>query len=64
MRFPDLGVTCAPDRGKQIAMQDPILLVEILSPSDKAATWTNIWAYSTIPGLREILIAQSSKIDV
>ena len=41
-RVPDLGVTCVADAERQIAMPDPILLVEILSPSNKASTWSNI----------------------
>ncbi len=63
-RVPDLGVTCAPDTAKQIAMPDPLLLVEVLSPSNRAKTWTNVWAYSTIPGVREILVVQSMRIEV
>ena len=47
-RIPDLGVTCAPDAERQIGMPDPILLVEILSPSDEADTWSNIWTYGTL----------------
>ena len=32
MRIPDLGVTCTPDAAGQIALPDPILLIEIMSP--------------------------------
>ena len=60
-RVPDLGVTCSPDIAKQIVMSEPLLLVEILSPSNAAKTWTNVWAYSTIPGLREILVVHSAR---
>ncbi|HEX4767060.1 MAG TPA: Uma2 family endonuclease [Lichenihabitans sp.] len=62
-RVPDLGVTCVPDTARQIAMPEPILLVEILSPSNKAATWSNIWTFGSIPSLREILVVQSIKIE-
>ena len=61
-RIPDLGVTCVPDTARQIAMPEPILLVEILSSSNKAATWSNIWTFGTIPSLREILVVQSTRI--
>ena len=61
-RIPDLGVTCVPDMARQIATPEPILLVEILSPSSKAATWSNIWGFGTIPSLREILVVHSVKI--
>lgn len=61
-RIPDLGVTCAPDRRGQIMVPDPILLIEILSPSNRAETWTNVWAYTTIPSVREILVVHSDVI--
>ncbi|MGH7050134.1 MAG: hypothetical protein ACREE5_05775, partial [Acetobacteraceae bacterium] len=41
---------------------EPLLLIEILSPSNQAETWANVWAYTTIPSVREILIVQSSAI--
>ncbi len=47
---------------RQIATPEPILLVLILSPSSKAATWSNIWTFGTIPSLREILVVHSVKI--
>ena len=30
----------------------PVLMVEILSPTNKTETWTNVWAYTTIPTVR------------
>ncbi len=63
MRVPDLGVTCAADAASQIALPDPILLLEILSPGNKKDTWDNVWAYTTIPTLREIVIVQSTRIE-
>lgn len=63
MRVPDLGVTCAPDAATQIALPDPILLIEIMSPGNKKDTWDNVWAYTTIPSVREIVIIQSTRIE-
>ena len=63
MRVPDLGVTCAPDAATQIALPDPILLIEIMSPDNKKDTWDNVWAYTTIPSVREIVIVQSTRIE-
>jgi Uma2 family endonuclease len=61
-RIPDLAVTCAPPSlGLMVA--DPILLVEIFSPSNEAETRTNIWAYTTIPSVREILAVHSTRIE-
>jgi len=62
MRVPDLGVTCAPYATEQSALPEPVLLVEILSPSNQAETWTNVWAYTTIPSVREILVLRSDRI--
>lgn len=61
-RIPDLGVTCAPPaRGQMVP--DPLLLIEILSPSNEAETRSNIWAYTTIPSVREILAVNSTRIE-
>jgi Uma2 family endonuclease len=61
-RIPDLAVTCAPPAlGLMVA--DPILLIEILSPSNEAQTRANIWAYTTIPSVREILAVHSTRIE-
>ena len=64
MRVPDIGVTCAPDRRDDHALRDPILLIEILSPSNYQETWANIWTYQTIPSVQEILIVQSESIGI
>lgn len=61
-RVPDLGVTCTPDQRGEVELPDPILLVEIMSPGNKADTWSNVWAYTTIPTVREILIVSSTRI--
>ena len=63
MRIPDMGVTCSPDIAGQVTMPEPLLLVEIMSPGNKADTMTNVWAYTTIPSLHEILVVQSTRIE-
>jgi Uma2 family endonuclease len=40
----------------------PVLIVEILSPSNRAETWANVWAYSSLPSVQEILILSSTEI--
>jgi Uma2 family endonuclease len=62
MRIPDLAVTCTPALPTDQALRDPVLLIEILSPSNRAETWSNIWSYTTIPSVREILVLHSSGI--
>ena len=61
-RIPDLGVTCAPP-AQGLMVPDPILLIEILSPGNEAQTRANIWAYTTIPSVREILAVHSTRIE-
>ncbi|MGH7117629.1 MAG: Uma2 family endonuclease [Acetobacteraceae bacterium] len=61
-RIPDLGVTCSPVLPGQAVLPDPVLLIEILSPSNQADTWSNVWAYTSIPTVQEILILRSDRI--
>ena len=58
----DLGVTCSPVRLGQAALPDPVLLIEILSPSNQADTWSNVWAYTSIPSVKEILVLHSERL--
>jgi Uma2 family endonuclease len=61
-RVPDLAVTCAADDPPSHALIEPILLVEILSPSNEPETRANVWSYTTIPSVREILPVRSTHI--
>lgn len=61
-RVPDLGVTCAPPSGGQF-VADPVLLIEILSPSNEPLTRANVWAYTTIPSVAEILLLGSVRVE-
>ena len=56
IRVPDLAVTCAPVMPSDRHLNDPVLIVEILSPGNQAETWANVWTYTTIPSVREILV--------
>lgn len=59
---PDLGVSCADQPMTDNTMRDPILLVEILSPSNEGITRGNVYAYQTIPSVQEILVLNSRKV--
>jgi Uma2 family endonuclease len=61
-RVPDLAVTCTDVHEEEHTLTDPVLLVEILSPTNRSETWTNIWAYTTIPSVKEILVVDSVRI--
>jgi Uma2 family endonuclease len=62
MRIPDLGITGTADAPGQRAVPDPIVLIEILSPSNASDTWDNVWAYTTIPTVREIIVVHSTRV--
>jgi Uma2 family endonuclease len=61
-RIPDLGVTCRPSSGGPV-VDAPLLLVEILSPSNKALRRANVWAYTSIPDVAEVLLLSSTSIE-
>jgi len=56
-------VTRTPIRPDDPALRDPELIIEILSPSNRAETWSNVWSYTTIPSVREILVLSSTAIS-
>lgn len=62
MRVPDLAVTCTSYETEQTALPEPVLLVEILSPSNQPKTWTNVWTYTSIPSVQEILVLHTSRV--
>jgi len=61
-RLPDLGVACSPPSA-DLVVRDPVLLIEILSPGNESETRANIWAYTTIPSVREILAVHSTRVE-
>jgi Uma2 family endonuclease len=58
---PDLGITCALPNGMHL-MEQPLVLIEILSPSNVSKTRANVRAYLTIPGVAEIAVVHSTAI--
>jgi Uma2 family endonuclease len=62
VRIPDLAVTCARSRQENQLTEDPVLLVEILSPGNRPETWANVWAYTTIPSVQEILVLHCTRV--
>jgi Uma2 family endonuclease len=61
-RIPDLAVTCTRYETEEYDVSNPVLIVEILSPSNRADTWRNVWAFTTVPSLREILLLSSTAV--
>jgi len=61
-RIPELAVTCAPNRPDGHMTPEPVLIVEVLSPSNAEDTWSNIPLYASLPSVQEILIVSSSEV--
>ena len=38
------------------------MLIEILSPGNASDTWDNVWSYTTIPSVREIVVVHSTRV--
>jgi Uma2 family endonuclease len=62
VRIPDLAVICSEYESEEPVIADPVLIVEILSPSNEAETSANVWAYTTIPSVREIVVLRAVSI--
>ena len=60
-RIPDIGVTCAPPSAA-VMFPEPVLLIEILPPSNEVETWANVWTYASIPSVIEILVVHSTRV--
>jgi len=61
-RIPDLAVTRTRYVTEEYDVSNPILIVEILSPSNRAETWRNLWTFTTLPSLKEILMLSSTSV--
>ena len=63
VRKPDLTVTCTAHTPGERAFPNPVLIVEVLSPSNAEETWESIRACATIPSIAEILVVESESIQ-
>jgi Uma2 family endonuclease len=61
MLVPDIAISRAPPSSR-VALRDPIVLIEIIFPSNEARTRANVWANATIPGVSEIVLVSSLDI--
>lgn len=58
---PDIGVTTAPPTRSRMT-PEPLLLIEVLSPSNVSMTRANVRDYRTIPTLKEIAVLRSTSV--
>jgi Uma2 family endonuclease len=47
-----------------VEIAEPVLPIEILSPGNPMQTWRNVWFYTTIPSVQEILVIRTASIGV
>lgn len=62
VRIPDLGVTCKPSEKDVRMLVEPVVLIEILSPSNQSETWASVWAYTTLPSVQEIVVLRTAVV--
>jgi len=62
VRIPDLSVTCETVGPDDLLLREPVLIVEILSPSNARDTWAAVVRYMTIASVQEILVLHSAEI--
>lgn len=62
-RAPDVAVTCAPPSTSK-TFDDPVLIIEVLSPGNVEDTWESIRALAPLPTLTEIVVVESETVGV
>lgn len=60
-RAPDVAVTCTPPTGK--TFDDPVLIVEVMSPGNENETWDSIQSLAGLTSLKEVLVVQSESVQ-
>ena len=62
-RAPDVSVTCSPPSSDGTFV-GPVLIVEVMSPSNENDTWASIHALAGLQSLQEVLVVQSTRVEV
>lgn len=62
IRVPDVAVTCSAISGE--VLSNPILIVEIMSPSNDRDTYESMLACATLPSVQEIVLIQSERVEL
>jgi Uma2 family endonuclease len=61
-RIPDIAVTCGRNVKGGRDVPDPVIIIELLSPSNKAETWDNVRNYATVPSVAEIVVIDTESV--
>lgn len=59
----DVAVTCAPPSASK-TFDDPVLIIEVLSPGNVEETWESIRALAPLPTLTEIVVVGSEAVGI
>jgi Uma2 family endonuclease len=62
VRIPHLAVNCAPPKPHDRLLREPIVVIEILLPSNERDSRANVWSFTTIPSVRELLTVHTAEI--
>jgi len=63
IRAPDVAVSCAPPSASK-TFDEPVLIIEVLSPGNIDDTWESIRALAPLPSLTEIVVVGSEAVLV
>jgi Uma2 family endonuclease len=62
VRVPDLSVTCEQLDKDARLLREPLVLIEVLSPSNANDTWANVTSYETIPSVAAVLVLHGDAV--
>ncbi len=62
--YPDVLVTCEGEFKNKYYCEEPILIVEVISPSTAQIDREKLRAYSQMPSVKEYVIVEQEKISV
>jgi Uma2 family endonuclease len=63
--YPDLFVRCGPLPDEVLACDDPVAIVEVLSPSTRSEDLVRKrWGYQAIPSLRHLVYVDAARVEV
>jgi Uma2 family endonuclease len=62
-RSPDIAVTCGPSKKGAREVPDPVIIIELLSPSNRTETWDNVRNYATLPSVSEIIVIDTTSVS-
>jgi Uma2 family endonuclease len=62
-RIPDVVVTCARNEEGMREVPNPVLVIELLSPTNRKETWDNVRNYVTLPSVVEIIMIETTRVE-